>query len=272
MSPTLSQIAIYPIKSLAGMRVDRAQISAGGALAFDRRWAIVDASGGVVNAKRTAKIHHLRSRFDFAGDGAAQILMTIGTDTDPTERTFDLSTEATASAKWLSEFFDFPVNLIEDPVHGFPDDRAAFGPTIISTATLETVCTWFPAIDLAQARRRFRTNLEISGVPAFWEDRLVGARGEVVPFQLGAVAFYGINPCQRCSVPTRDSLTGETLPKFQQTFSQRRRETLPAHVDRRWFDHFYRLSVNTQILPTEPGKCLAIGDLIVVDRQESGII
>ncbi len=272
MSPTLSQIAIYPIKSLAGMLVERAQITTGGALAFDRRWAIVDASGKVVNVKRTDKIHQLRSRFDFAGNGAAQILMTIGTAANLSERTFDLSSQVAASAIWLSEFFGFAVNLIEDPVHGFPDDRAAFGPTITSTATLATVCTWFPAIDLAEARRRFRTNLELSGVPAFWEDRLFAARGEVVPFQLRAVAFHGVNPCQRCSVPTRDALTGEALPKFQQTLSQLRRESLPADVDRRWFDHFYRLGINTQIMPNQGGEFLAIGDLMVVDRQESGII
>ena len=63
--PVLAQIVIYPIKSLDGKVVSQSQISSGGALSFDRRWAIVDANGQIVNAKRTAKIHQIRSRFDF---------------------------------------------------------------------------------------------------------------------------------------------------------------------------------------------------------------
>ena len=65
IQPTLTQIIIYPIKSLDGKIVDRAKISPGGALKFDRRWAIVDERGKIVNAKRTAKIQQLRSEFDF---------------------------------------------------------------------------------------------------------------------------------------------------------------------------------------------------------------
>jgi uncharacterized protein len=64
INPTLEKITIYPIKSLDGTSVNSAQISPGGALIFDRRWAIVDGDGKVVNAKRTAKIHQLRSQFD----------------------------------------------------------------------------------------------------------------------------------------------------------------------------------------------------------------
>ena len=65
IQPTLTQIIIYPIKSLDGKIVDRAKISPGGALKFDRRWAIVDERGKIVNAKRTAKIQQLRSKYDF---------------------------------------------------------------------------------------------------------------------------------------------------------------------------------------------------------------
>jgi uncharacterized protein YcbX len=264
--PTLTQIAIYPIKSLDGLVVDRAQISTGGALEFDRRWAIVDESGKIVNAKRTAKIHQVRASYEFTSlaiAGMPQLLITLSA-ADTLTQTFDLSTQFSDSAKWLSIFFGFPVSLIENSITGFPDDLDAYGPTIVSTATLAAIQTWFPDLDLAEVRRRFRTNLEISGVPAFWEDRLFAEAGEVVDFQLGDVRFHGINPCQRCTVPTRDSQTGEIAPKFQKIFTQQRSQALPIEVNRSRFNHFYRLGINTQIPLIETGKFLNIGDLLVV--------
>jgi uncharacterized protein len=263
--PTLTQMTIYPVKSLDGAIVERARISTGGALEFDRRWAIVDESGKIVNAKRTAKIHQVRASYEFtlpAIGGESQLLITLAAP-DLLTQTFNLNTQLADSAKWLSIFFGFPVSLLENAMTGFPDDLAAYGPTIVSTATLAAIHTWFPDLDLAEVRRRFRTNLEISGVPAFWEDRLFAGAGELVEFQLGDVRFYGINPCQRCIVPTRDSLTGEISPKFQQIFTQQRSQTLPIEVDRSRFNHFYRLGINTQIPLIETGKFLNTGDLLV---------
>jgi uncharacterized protein len=270
--PTLAQIVIYPIKSLDGKSVNSAKISTGGALEFDRRWAIVDARGKMVNAKRTAKIHQLRSWFDF-GDAVSDVenqqLITLQAADDNTCHTFSLATELPSLAHWLSDFFGFSVSLIENPVNGFPDDRSAYGPTIVSTATLETICTWFPGLDLAEVRRRFRTNLELSGATAFWEDRLFAAPDGVVNFQLGNVRFSGINPCQRCPVPTRNSLTGEILPEFQKTFTQQRQLTLSPTVNLARFKNFtrqtnfYRLSTNTQIPLAEAGKFLNTDDILV---------
>jgi uncharacterized protein len=259
--PRLAQIIIYPIKSLDGKVVDAAQISPGGALEFDRRWAIVDANGHVVNAKRTAKIQQIRSRFDFI-ESENRLLVSLSTADDSNSQVFCLNTELSELANWLSAFFGFPVSLIENAVVGFPDDLAAYGPTIVSTATLLAVCEWFPELDLAEVRRRFRTNLELSDVPAFWEDRLFGVPGEVVDFQLGNVRFQGINPCQRCIVPTRDSLTGHVTTKFQQVFNQHRQQTVTTGINLSRFNHFYRLAVNTQIPDGEADKSLNIGDLI----------
>lgn len=261
IEPILTQIVIYPIKSLDGKAVDRARISTGGALEFDRRWAIVDTNGRIVNAKRTSKIQQIRSRFDF-GIGEDRLSVSLSTADNPSSQAFCLFTELDQVVNWLSEFFSFPVSLIENTAIGFPDDSVAYGPTIISTATLSTVCEWFPEFDLAEIRRRFRTNLELSDVPAFWEDQLFGDIGKVIDFQLGDLQFQGINPCQRCIVPTRNSLTGDTTDKFQQIFSQRRQQTISSKTSLSRFNHYYRLSVNTQILESESAKFLNVGDLL----------
>jgi uncharacterized protein YcbX len=255
IEPTLTQIVIYPVKSLDGVTVSSAKISEGGALVGDRRWAIVDEHGKVVNGKRTAKIQQLRSQIDLDRE-----LISLQTSEQNITDTFSLTTELIPLAEWLTQFFGFPVTLVENAVNGFPDDLKAFGPTIISTATLEMICTWFPDLDLNEVRRRFRTNIELKDVPAFWEDRLFTSSGAVTNFQLGNVQFHGINPCQRCIVPTRNSLTAATTANFQKTFNQQRQQTFPDWANLSRFNHFYRLAINTQIPSAEAGKLLRIGD------------
>jgi uncharacterized protein YcbX len=61
-------------------------------------------------------------------------------------------------------------------------------------------------------RQRFHANLEIAGYPAFWEDRLFGARSETVTFRVGAAKLIGTNLCKRCVVPAcGQSGGGDTL-------------------------------------------------------------
>lgn len=250
----LTRIVIYPIKSLDGVEVGTVKISAGGALVGDRRWAIVDAEGRFVNAKRFPKIHGLRAHFDLAA-----MTVSLRRQDQPAEiaRVFQLLEEQAELAAWLSEYFGQPVRLQENAASGFPDDTNAYGPTAIATTSLEAVLAWFPDLDLDSIRRRFRVNLEIDDVPPFWEDSLCGKT-----FRIGQVSVEGSNPCQRCPVPTRDPLTGTVYPQFQKTFVARRQQSLPASVDSKWFDHFYRLSLNTRIPTTEAGKELGWGDRV----------
>jgi MOSC domain-containing protein len=86
--------------------------------------------------------------------------------------------------KWMGDFFGFAVALRHESQKGFPDDREAFGPTIVSEASLRTIQNWFPELTLESVRRRFRTNLELIGGETFCEDRLFGAPDELKPFQI----------------------------------------------------------------------------------------
>ncbi|MFB2974611.1 MOSC domain-containing protein [Microseira sp. BLCC-F43] len=253
----IAGILIYPIKSLDGVGVNRARILASGALERDREFAILDAQGRFVNGKRNAKVHLLRSFWDETGK-----TVTLQIEGKQEKRVFDLAENRTELEAWFSDYFGFSVQLARNSLTGFPDDTIASGPTIISTATLEEVASWFPGITVAEMRQRLRANIEISGVPPFWEDRLFADDGEMVQFKIGEVLFEGINPCQRCIVPTRNSQTGESYPNFQKLFSQKREETLPSWVNLSRFNHFYRLSVNTKLPSYEVGKLVQIGDEI----------
>ncbi|MCM1983881.1 MOSC domain-containing protein [Lyngbya confervoides] len=256
VTATLSRIDLFPIKSLDGISVSEARVTTGGSLAMDREFALVDAEGKFVNAKRTAKIHRVRSRYQIP-----QRLVTLSTP-ELSPQTFSLDQERSQLADWFSDFFGFPITLVHNPHAGFPDDRNAPGPTVISAASLATVASWYPEVNLANLRSRFRTNLEFSGVAPFWEDALFSSPLLESGFHVGEVRMRGINPCQRCVVPTRDAQTGAVLTGFQQRFIQQRRASLPDWANRSAFNHFYRLAVNTAIAASEAGKVLRVGDVL----------
>lgn len=223
----LARIDVFPVKGLAPVSLERAKIDGAGALEGDRARALRDDRGRWINGKNFAQIHLLRGLEAAEGEGLARV---------------------------ASERMGRAVEVVERVPGGIPDDDAAWGPTLVSTATLAAVAGWFPGMTEDDVRLRFRANLEIGGVPAFWEDRLYGRR-----FRIGAVEFDAVNPCRRCIVPSRDALTGAVTAEFQKRFMAMREATLPAWAERRYFDHYYRLTVNTRVERGREGWELAAG-------------
>ncbi|WP_205370983.1 MOSC domain-containing protein [Thermoleptolyngbya sp. PKUAC-SCTB121] len=264
--PHVSQIFIYPIKSLDGVGIQSAEVLRSGALKGDRQFALFDQAGQFVNGKRHAKIHALRAEFDLAANTVSFRNSDTASNGNISSSTFPLEPEQEDLEAWLSEYFGFPVYLRQNLEMGFPDDTQSPGPTIVSMATLEAIATWYPALTPAltveEVRARFRTNLEIAGVPAFWEDRLFAQADQAVAFQIGSIRLLGVNPCQRCVVPTRNSKTGIADPGFQKIFVAKRQETLPAWAERSRFNHFYRLTVNTRLAEPHTGGAVFTGDLV----------
>jgi uncharacterized protein len=257
----LERIHIFPVKSLSAVALTASAVCSNGALQNDRRWALVDGDGKFVNAKRTARIHLLDAHF-------APDLSTVTLLTGPAAETFALADDRTELGQYLTAFFGFAVRVIERPEGGFPDDTEAPGPTLISTATLETVAGWFPGLTLENARRRFRTNLEFSASEPFWEDRLFAADNTGVRFRLGEVVLAGTNPCQRCVVPTRDPTTGAIYPRFTPEFAARREQTLPAWAEASRFNHYYRLAINTRGVDCPSSARIRVGDEIALINDD----
>ena len=258
----VSRIAIHPLKSFDPILVESAQVLANGALQHDRRFALVDSAGRFINAKRTPLIHSLCVQLD---PGTRTLTATQRTGEIP--RQWQIDSQRPDLERWFSAYFSMDVTLVEDDAGGFPDDGAAPGPTVVSTATLQAIAEWFPGLTVDQVRLRFRANLEIAAAEPFWEDRLFGtAPDSVRPFRVGDVLLAGTNPCQRCVVPSRDPVTGSIWPGFSQQFSQRREEQLPPWAPRGRFDHFYRLAVNTRLIGRGSGV-IRIGDPVELMAQ-----
>jgi len=267
--PTLDRITLYPLKSLDGLDVESARVLPSGALEHDRRWRLVDLDGRVVNAKRCDRFHLIRAEFDLA-----EKLVSLSRRVDPptaAAETFPLVPGRDGPCEWLSDALGIGVLLEERADGGFPDDRDAPGPTLVSTASLAEVARWF-GFDLAESRRRFRANLEIGGCDAFWEDTLASpARPGLAPsladlpgdipadpyatlpppepreFSIGDAHFKATHACRRCVVPSRDSHTAAVTAHFRDAFEARRGRGLRPDVDASAWSHLYRLGINTQL-------------------------
>jgi uncharacterized protein YcbX len=279
ITPRLANIRLHPIKALDPVSVNEARIGPNGGLELDRVWALYSADGRWVNGKRTAAMHLIRAAYS---PDISSVTLTVPGDTrDIPAMTFAFPGDPEGTAEWFSMYFEQAIQ-VRYTREGFPDDGLAAGPTIVSTASLDTVCEWFPGIALDEARRRFRTTLEIDGasspgatdengyasasekLPPFWEDQLFAeAETSVVRFRIGDVAFEGSNPCARCPVPARESQTGVDTVGFQKRFIELRRAQLPAWAPAERFDHFYRLATNTRVPSTECGKFLRLGDALI---------
>jgi uncharacterized protein len=267
----LANIRLHPIKGLDPVSVSEARIGPNGGLHLDRVWVLFTVEGKWINGKRNPEIHHIRAEYDAKISSVAlcaECESTVGgtehrgSAIAPVQLAFPADLERAAA--WFSDYFGRTVIVRHIP-EGAPDDGLAPGPTIVSTASLQSVCDLFPGMELNEARERFRTTLEIDGVPAFWEDQLFGAdENYVVRFAIGEVAFEGSNPCARCPVPPRNPRTGEELVGFQKKYSDMRRTELPHTSPRERFDHFYRLATTTRVPSSEQGKVLRVGDRVLL--------
>ena len=268
-APHLVNIRLHPIKSLDPVSVPEARISPSGGLALDRAWALYSLDGKWVNGKRTQAIHLIRA--SYTPDLREVTLSVPGDRREIPTRTFAFPGAYEDAAEWFSVFFEQQI-IVRYSENGFPDDTVASGPTIVSTASLESVSEWFgptpqgfPGVSVDEARQRFRATLEINGVPAFWEDQLFGEdERSVVRFKIGEINFEGSNPCARCPVPPRNPQTGEILEGFQKTLHPAPRIHSPALVfappPLRPLLPPIRTNTPRRPLPKQTNSALCVGD------------
>ena len=253
----VERLTVFPVKGLDGVDREASRLVAGGTLAHDREFALFDADGDVLNGKRTDRVHDVETAYDpetrrlsVSAPGHESVAFVIGEE-DERER----------AAAWFSSVFSVDLSLERDTDLGYVD-RREMGPSVVSTATLEAVASWFDELTVESVRRRLRANVEISGVPAFWEDRFVG--DDAPAFRAGDVQFEGVTPCGRCVVPERDPDTGEPTPEFRERFVERREATFPDFADRSAFDHFYTVMLIASVPEADRGETVRAGDEVTV--------
>ena len=250
----IERLTVYPVKGLDGVDRETATVTPGGTLAHDREFALFDGDGEVLNGKRTDRVHDLDTDFDPA---TGELLVEL----DGQRHRFALADDPAAASEWFSEVFGVDLHLERDRELGYVD-RRDMGPSVVSTATLREVASWFDDVTVDGTRRRLRANVEVGGVPAFWEDRFVGdgASAFAVGDDDSTVRIEGVTPCGRCVVPERDPDTGEPTPEFRERFLERREATFPEWADFDAFDHYYTLMLIARVPEPDREQRLAVGD------------
>lgn len=221
---TVTQLFIYPVKSLAGIPLDSSDIDKMG-LQYDRRWMIVTPEGNFISQRKTPEMVLIKTELNngeltLSMDGKGSHTVPAVTSTSK-KMTVDIwgdgvnaSMVGIATDSWLTDILDTPCHLvfIEDDVErqcdlefskkgdqtGFAD---GFPILVISEESLHDLNERLPvAVDM----RRFRPNIVIRGVDAFAEDNLKS-------FTIGDIPMEGVKLCSRCPMPMVDPDLGKRV-------------------------------------------------------------
>lgn len=218
----LSQIWIYPVKSLSGISLQSARVHPKG-LAYDRRWMLIDGHG---NCMTQRKYPHM-ARFKISLD--ADILTThyerdqIIIPLSPIPKMLPLRAQiwddiievqevSPLISKWFTErlgnicqlvyFPEKNLRPVEAP-YAINNDQVNLADSlpflIVGQGSLDDLND---RLDVAVPINRFRPNLVFTGGKPYEEDFW----GE---FTIGENRFLGVKPCARCVLTTVNHETGE---------------------------------------------------------------
>jgi uncharacterized protein YcbX len=207
-------IAIAPVKSMALVFLDRAELGPDG-IAGDRAFAVIDGTGRLVNGKRAGSLATVRVEHD-AAHGTLAMHFPDGSDArgqpsfgEPVEAIFSGRPRAARAVggPWsaaLSTWSGQSLRLVAmDRAEGLDRGPTA---TLLSTAALADLAT-AGGSDEPLDRRRFRMTFGIDGVPAYAEDGWIGR-----DVRIGAAVVRVAGNVGRCAVTTHDPDTGR--PSF----------------------------------------------------------
>jgi uncharacterized protein len=218
---TLSGLYVYPIKSCAGISLQRSDLSATG-LRHDRRWMLVDETGEFMSQRTHPRMALISVRF------APERMIVSAPDMDELEVPLypqtgesidvcvwgDTNRGALVSEeadRWFGEYLEFPCRLVHKPDDdprlvdssfaesgdqvGFAD---GFAFLLISEASLQDLNS---RLEEPLPTNRFRPNFVVRGCGPYAEDGWSQLR-------IGSVPFRVAEPCPRCAITTVDQETG----------------------------------------------------------------
>ena len=218
---TLSQLAIYPIKSTAQLALNSCQMSPFG-LDMDRQWMLIDNNGYMLTQRTHAKMCLIECQFEadqliISAPGMKQLKiptqysgkMIKATVWDDVCNAYDCGEQTT---KWFSQFLNISARLVYFPhdedrqvdlEYANQGDKTAFSDgfpyLLISQASLDDLNSRLTApVDM----KRFRPNLVVKGTEAFAEDNWKAIR-------IGNITFNLVKPCSRCVIPSINPDTAE---------------------------------------------------------------
>lgn len=215
--PTLSQIHVYPVKSIAALTQSQAWVEKQG-LAFDRRFMVANVDGVMITARKYPQMVKITATLMTTGlvlqypnktDLVLQYADFAMTDASATvwNDSFSAYTTTRIANQWFSDIIGDSVQLLfcgqqSNRVRSKIGHNVSFADgyplLIISEASLAALNE---RSSDNHTMAQFRTNLVVSNTEAFAEDGWKRIR-------IGEVEFEAVKPCARCILTTVDPLTG----------------------------------------------------------------
>jgi uncharacterized protein len=235
----ISEIWLYPIKSLSGIKVDTANVLGKG-LEGDRRFMLVDEN----NTFMTQRVFPQMALFSVSMEGKticvkskskSQEILIIPHETQIGNRIkthvwnneIEVVEANPTYSQWFSEALKMNCKLVyfpeENPRRVDPknvkDDHHvsladAYPYLIIGNQSLSDLNQ---RVGSQLSMRRFRPNFVFDGTAPYEEDEWEG-------ISIGSVKFAGVKPCGRCALPNVDPDSGEKGEEPLRTLALYRRQ------------------------------------------------
>jgi uncharacterized protein YcbX len=211
----LTEIWIYPVKGLGGIRVSSGKVLPKG-LQHDRRWMLIDADNVFMTQRTLPPLALFKPSFrdssfllkfgddsiDLPFDTCLKEVPIQATIWDDRVTVFEVDKRI---SQWFSQKLDTQCTLVVfpeqnprevDPKYKINDDHVSLADgyplLIIGQTSLDELNE---RLEKPIPMNRFRPNLVFSGGAAHEED-------EWTNFRIGKNRFAGVKPCARCPVPT----------------------------------------------------------------------
>lgn len=220
-APTLSQINVYPVKSVGGLSLSTSWVEKQG-LMFDRRFMLALADGSMVTARKYPQMVKVQSNLSpdgviFTAQGYSPLRIRYAefkmqeAPAQVWNDNFVAYTTTDSADDWFSDVLGQRVELLycgeqSNRVREKLGHNVSFADgypiLVISEASLSELNRRSPE---THSMDQFRTNLVVSGTEPFEEDSWKRIR-------IGEVEFESVKPCERCILTTVDVEKGEFRP------------------------------------------------------------
>lgn len=217
-APTLSQINVYPVKSVGGLSLSTSWVEKQG-LMFDRRFMLAFSDGSMVTARKYPQMVKVQSNLTpdgiiFTAQGYQPLRIRYSefkmqqAPAQVWKDNFVAYTTTDAADDWFSQVLGQRVELLycgeqSNRVREKLGHNVSFADgypmLVISEASLSELNRRSPE---THSMDQFRTNLVVSGTEPFEEDSWKRIR-------IGEVEFEAVKPCERCILTTVDVEKGE---------------------------------------------------------------
>ncbi len=261
----LSQINIYPIKSLAGIPVQESAIESRG-LSFDRRWMLVDDDNRFLTQREIPAMALIKVRME---KGNPVVSLGERSIEIPAPQNGDSATVTIWNSQvkgkfyggeideWFSEALGNSCRLVRmpeeterkvNPLYAVrkAEDVVSFADgypfMLIGQGSLADLNS---KLDTPLPMNRFRPNFVVEGSEAFAEDNWKLVR-------IGETVFHIVKPCERCVITTIDQNVGEKGAKEPL-------KTLSTYRNRNG-----NVLFGQNLIAEDPGGTVRVGDEIEV--------